>query len=667
MIDIQNLELQFGNKTIFDQINFQIPDGAKLAITGVNGAGKTTLFRCISGEEDGHRGKIIINGTHTIGYLPQDMNLLSEESLLGYFKKETGIDSMMDEMKKMEKYFGTCGNDDVKFNKMSDKYERVLHDFTIRGGYSFDAHVQKILNGLGFQKNDIKKKCSEFSGGWKMRIYLAKILLMRPDIMLLDEPTNHLDTESIEWLEQYLRKYEGTMIAISHDRMFLDNCITATAELSNGHIQIYSGNYSFFLKQSGIKKELLIKQKKEQDEWIEKTKRFIDRFRYKPTKASAVQSRVRQLEKTKIIVIEQKPKTVTLRFPTCTRSGLKAVELLNVSKKYNDNLVLDSIDLNVERGEKVALVGVNGSGKSTLSRLISKIEEPTHGKINIDKNIFTGFYAQESAQNVNYENTLWDEIQSIETKANDKEKRNLLGAFLFKNDDMSKQISVLSGGEKSRLALCKILLLPQNLLILDEPGNHLDMYTKEIFHRALIAYEGTLIIVSHDRFFLDNVANRIVEIHEHKLTSYMGNYSYFIKKRSENIEEFFPKRKKGSSKNVKRSNGNEHFKNDSYLLHDEAKKKTKDQKRIESEYRKKLFPYKEKLNKAEKELDALESKKKEIENDLCKPGIHSNSFKLTSLTRDLSDIKHTISIVFEEWELAQNELTEMKVRYPLDK
>jgi ATP-binding cassette subfamily F protein 3 len=644
MIEITDLTLQFGSKRIFDHLRWMIPYGKKVALTGVNGAGKTTLLRCILGQEDRYQGKIEIAGNPTIGFLPQELDVLSSDTLFDYIKRESGYESLMTQFLEAEALFQKHSQDEKKLSAIGTKYEHLLHRFQLLGGYEFESNVKKILSGLGFSQDDCFKKCTDFSGGWKMRIHLAKILFTSPDIMLLDEPTNHLDIASIEWLEQYLRSYEGTMIAISHDRMFLNHCIDKIAELTNCKIAEYPGNYDAYIQQSEQKKTELFQEKQRQDEWIENTTAFINRFRYQATKASAVQSRVKMLDKVERIQIDPPPKRISLRFPPCERSGLKSVELSSVTKKYDNQMVLDSIDLTIERGEKVALVGKNGAGKSTLSRLMSKTEEPTSGEVIWGKNVHVGFYAQESAQNVNYQKTVWEEIQSIDTKANDLEKRTLLGAFLFTQEDMYKSISVLSGGEKSRLALCKMLLQPHNLMILDEPGNHLDIYTKEIFQRALIAYDGTLVIVSHDRFFLDTIATRIVAIEDAKIHNYMGNYSYYIQKRKDLMT---------SSPTLNTTENSEK------TSKEEKPKKTKEQKRVESEFRKKIQPYKNRVYDMEMQYEKWELKKKEAEEMLCEKTIHENPQALMDATQQLRESQEEMEKVIQQWELAQKEYDEV--------
>ncbi len=658
MIEINDLTLQFGSKKIFDHVQWFVPAGIKIALTGVNGAGKTTLLRCILGQEDRYEGNIEIAGNPTIGFLPQELDVLSSDILFEYVKKESGYESLMIQFKEVESLFQKYSQDEKKLSTIGTKYEHLLHRFQLLGGYEFESNVKKILSGLGFSQEDYLKKCTEFSGGWKMRIHLAKILFTSPDIMLLDEPTNHLDIASIEWLEQYLRSYEGTMIAISHDRMFLNHCIDRIAELTNCKIAEYPGNYDAYIRQSEQKKAELLQEKQRQDEWIENTTTFINRFRYQATKASAVQSRIKMLDKVQRIEIDPPPKRISFRFPPCERSGLKSVEASSVTKKYADQVVLDSIDLTIERGEKIALVGRNGAGKSTLSRLLSKTEEPTSGKVIWGKNVHVSFYAQESAQNVSYEKTVWEEIQSIETKANDLEKRTLLGAFLFTQEDMSKPITVLSGGEKSRLALCKILLQPHNLMILDEPGNHLDIYTKEIFQRALVAYDGTLVIVSHDRFFLDQIATRIISIENKKVYNYLGNYSYFIQKK--NAQEAI-------NEDINSKNPSERTKTTTAIIekqNNECTKKSKEQKRLESEFRKRLQPYKDHVLKLESLCEELETKKAQAEKLLCDTSTHKDPEALKDATQEMKNADIALKKTIEEWEFAQKEYEELLIQQP---
>ena len=466
-----------------------------------------------------------------------------------------------------------------------------------------------------------------------MRILLASILLARPDIMLLDEPTNHLDTESMEWLESYLKEYPGTIIVISHDRFFLDKIATQIAELASRRIHIYKGNYSHYLQEKERRHAALRKEQELQKAQIKKIEEFVERFRYKATKASQVQSRVKMLEKFDAITLEAKTKTVTMKFPEGKKSAKEVVKVIDLSHSYGSLHVLNDFNFTLFRGDKIAFVGVNGSGKSTLSRLLSLTEEPSTGRIQYGNGVNMAFFSQESAQNLSYEKTIWEEVNSVPTKASDQEKRNLLGAFLFSGDDIYKTVSVLSGGEKSRLALLNIMLLDTNFLILDEPTNHLDLKTKDIFQDALINYSGTVAIVSHDRYFLDRLVNKVFELKEGGLHYYSGNYSYFIEKRAElgNVKEEDKDRPADK----------------------EQAFKSKEQKRLEAEERNRISKtknvWKKELAAVEHKIELLERKKGEHEAILCDPQTHKDAVKIKTINKELKDINSELEHSYNIW------------------
>lgn len=507
MIQLSDINLHFGERILYDNLNWQVPDGARVALVGNNGTGKTTLFRVLMGDIEPDSGSVIIPKRSNISYLAQDISeaLDPEMTLRRLFRTQEG------------------------------------HEFAARAG--------RVLKGLGFlthaHVNDVLERAvAEFSGGWKMRLQLAKVLLSLEgtpsDLLLLDEPTNHLDTESLEWLEGWLLSFRGTLITIAHDVRFLNKLCPLTAELSQRKITVWRGNYSYYKEESRKRMELLAAQKKAQEDHIEKTEAFIERFRYKATKAAQVQSRIKALEKIDVIELDEAPPSANFRFPETSPSGHEVARADKVSKIYPQNsgddiCVFSNVSFSITRGQKAALVGANGSGKSTLSRIISLTEAPTSGSVKLGFGVKCAFYLQESVQNLDYSKTVMEEISQYGAM-DAARKRDLLGAFLFRGDDIHKPIKVLSGGEKSRLALLKVLLQDSNFLILDEPTNHLDASTRQIFQRALLDYSGTILIVSHDRNFLDELADRVFEIREESLFDYPGNYSYFIEKRASQIK-----------------------------------------------------------------------------------------------------------------------------------
>ncbi|HUN54855.1 MAG TPA: ABC-F family ATP-binding cassette domain-containing protein [Smithella sp.] len=636
LIYFRNVNLSFLDKKLFDNINWTIHPRSRIGLVGENGTGKTTLFRALLDQVHLDSGTIEIpDRKHkTIGYLPQDLVELESVNLIEFLKHKSGITAWEESIKDLEHKISQVKQNTSGYSKLSQQYSDALAHFAAMDGYAFEARAKQVLKGFGFKEDDFARDCSLFSGGWKMRILLTSILLARPDIMLLDEPTNHLDTESMEWLESYLKDYPGTIIVISHDRFFLDKIALQIAELSACHIHIYKGNYSHYLSQKEIRHAALKKEMELQKAQIKKIEEFVERFRYKATKAAQVQSRVKMLEKFSAVTLEAKTKSVTMKFPEGKKSVKEVVKAIDLGHSYGSLTVFDHLNFTLFRGDKVAFVGVNGSGKSTLSRLLSLTEKPTHGSVKYGDHVNMAFFSQESSQNLNYENTIAEEINSVPTNASDQDKRNLLGAFLFSGDDIYKSISVLSGGEKSRLALLKIMLLDTNFLILDEPTNHLDLKTKDIFQNALINYHGTVAIVSHDRYFLDNLVNKVFELKDGAINDYHGNYSYFIEKRSLTATP-------NPDENVSRP-----------LLKDQAFK-TKERKRLEAEERNKTYKVRAALEKdlkaVETKIALLEAEKSGHETALCDPQTHRDSARIKNINVELKRINTELEHSYKIW------------------
>ncbi len=646
MIYFRNVNLSFLEKKLFDNINWTIHSRSRIGLVGENGTGKTTLFRALLDQVHLDSGTIEIpDRKHkTIGYLPQDLVELESVNLIEFLKQKSGIAALEKSIKDMEHKISQVKQNTSGYSKLSQQYSDALAHFAVMDGYAFEARAKQVLKGFGFKEDDFARDCTLFSGGWKMRILLTSILLARPDIMLLDEPTNHLDTESMEWLESYLKDYPGTIIVISHDRFFLDKIALQIAELSAYHIHIYKGNYSHYLSQKEIRHAALKKEMELQKAQIKRIEEFVERFRYKATKAAQVQSRIKMLEKFSAVTLEATTKSVTMKFPEGKKSAKEVVKAIDLGHSYGSLNVFNNLNFTLFRGDKVAFVGVNGSGKSTLSRLLSLSEQPSRGSVKYGDSVNMAFFSQESSQNLKYENTIREEIDSVPTHASDQEKRNLLGSFLFSGDDIFKSISVLSGGEKSRLALLKIMLLDTNFLILDEPTNHLDLKTKDIFQNALVNYHGTVAIVSHDRYFLDNLVNKVFELKDGTINDYNGNYSYFIEKRNqavtptpdENISQPLPK--------------------------DQAFK-TKERKRLEAEERNKTYKsraaFEKDLSAVEKKIASLEAKKSGHETSLCDPQTHRDSVKIKTINLELKDINAELERSYNIWTELHAKLEEL--------
>jgi ATP-binding cassette subfamily F protein 3 len=649
VIYFRSVSLSFLDKKLFDNINWIIHPKSRIGLVGDNGTGKTTLFRAILEQVHLDSGIIDIPNRKqkTIGYLPQDLVELESIALIEFLKRKSGIAALEESIKDLEHQISQAKQHTAEYKKLSQEYSDALAHFSALDGYAFEARAKQVLKGFGFKESDFTQSCALFSGGWKMRILLASILLAKPDIMLLDEPTNHLDTESMEWLESYLKNYTGTIIAVSHDRFFLDKIAVQIAELSSCNIHIYKGNYSYYLTEKDRRHAALKKEMELQKAQIKKIEEFVERFRYKATKASQVQSRIKMLEKFSAVTLEAKAKSVTMKFPEGKKSAKEVVKAIDLGHNYGSLNVFGNLNFTLFRGDKVAFVGVNGSGKSTLSRLLSLSEQPSSGSVKYGDGVNMAFFSQESSQNLNYEKTIWEEINSVLTHASDQEKRNLLGTFLFSGDDIHKPVSVLSGGEKSRLALLKIMLLDTNFLILDEPTNHLDLKTKDIFQNALINYHGTVAIVSHDRYFLDHLVNKVFELKDGSINDYHGNYTYFIEKRGQTD---LPQKE-----NVKTSEQN-------------AKEnvfKTKEQKRQEAEERNKLAKIKNACKKEliaiEQKIELLEAKKTQHETALCDPQTHKDSVKIKTINIELKNITAELERSYNIWTELNSKLEQLTV------
>ena len=647
MIYFRSVSLSFLDKKLFDNINWTIHPKSRIGLVGDNGTGKTTLFRAILEQVHLDSGIIYIPNRKqkTIGYLPQDLVELESIALIDFLKRKSGIAALEKSIKDLEHQISQAIQNTSEYKNLCQNYSDATANFAALDGYAFESRAKQVLKGFGFKESDFSQNCDLFSGGWKMRILLTSILLAKPDIMLLDEPTNHLDTESMEWLESYLKNYTGTIITVSHDRFFLDKIALQIAELSSCNIHIYKGNYSYYLTEKDRRHAALKKEMELQKAQIKKIEEFVERFRYKASKASQVQSRVKMLEKFSAVTLEAKSKSVTMKFPEGKKSAKEVVKAIDLGHNYGSLNVFGNLNFTLFRGDKVAFVGVNGSGKSTLSRLLSLSEKPSHGTVKYGDGVNMAFFSQESSQNLNYENTIWEEINSVPTHASDQEKRNLLGTFLFSGDDIHKPVSVLSGGEKSRLALLNIMLLDTNFLILDEPTNHLDLKTKDIFQNALINYHGTVAIVSHDRYFLDHLVNKVFELKDGSINDYHGNYTYFIEKR-------------GQTDLTQKENVNTSEQNAK-----ESAFKTKEQKRQEAEERNKLAKIKnackKELTAVEQKIELLEAKKMQHETVLCDPQTHRDAVKIKAINIELKIITAELELSYITWTELNSKLEQL--------
>ncbi len=529
MIQLANLHKSFGDRVLFEDVSWHLQRRDRVGLTGPNGAGKTTLLRMLAGLDEPDKGQIVRPSNLTIGYLPQDgldhsgRTLLDEASLA--FEPLLQVKA---ELHELEHQLADTTLPQEAHERALVRYSELQERFRAEDGYGIDLKVATVLRGLGFSDEDYGRPTETFSGGWQMRIALAKLLLARPGLLLLDEPTNHLDLEARNWLEEYLNDYPHAVILVSHDRFFLDAVVTRIAEVNLRTLTDYPGSYSAYLTERDARLERLRDAKRRQDEEVARVKAFIDRFRYQATKASQVQSRIKLLEKVVPIEVPPERKKVHFTFPPCPKSGRMVLELKHVAKAYGTKVVFRDVSLHIERGDRIALIGPNGAGKSTLMRMLSGVEAADHGTRTEGHQVVMQYFAQDEATRMDPALTVYETLESGSPLTMVPMIRNILGGFLFSGDDIYKKAGVLSGGERTRLAVARMLLRPANLLLLDEPTNHLDLDSKDVLLDALIDYGGTLIFVSHDRYFVDRLANKVIEIGHGEALTYPGNYEEFL-------------------------------------------------------------------------------------------------------------------------------------------
>ena len=533
MVSVNQVAVQFGGFELFGGISFQINQRDRIGLVGKNGAGKTTLLKLIKGIIVPERGEVVVPDDLSIGYLPQQMvhrngKTVMDETLSAFSE----VLDLEREIEKVNHQLATREDHESEdYLRLISRLSEATERYQLIGGGNIHAEVERTLGGLGFEPSDLHRMTSEFSGGWRMRIELAKLLLRKPGLFLLDEPTNHLDIESIQWLEEFLSTYSGAVMLISHDRAFLDNITNRTIEISLGKAYDYQASYSKYVELRKERREQQMAAYRNQQKMIDDTEQFIERFRYKATKAVQVQSRIKQLEKIDLIEVEEEDVgTINVRFAPAPRAGSIVAEIKNVSKSYESKTVLENVNLILERNEKVAFVGRNGEGKTTLSRILVG-ELAFDGELKKGHNVSTGYFAQNQDELLDNEKTVFQTIDDIATGDIRTRIRSILGAFLFSGDTVDKKVKVLSGGERSRLAIAKLLLEPYNLLVLDEPTNHLDMHSKDVLKQALVQYDGTLVIVSHDREFLDGLIGKVYEFKNRKIKEHIGGIYDFLKKK----------------------------------------------------------------------------------------------------------------------------------------
>jgi len=662
MLQLMNVTLSFGGQQIFRDLSWHLRKGDRVGLVGPNGAGKTTLFRLVTGQLEPDKGLVQRGRALTIGYLPQEGIEVTGRTL--FAETRGALPQLEDIQTELAEIHAALekGGEGEEHDELLARYGELQHRFEELDGFRADAEVAKVLTGLGFHEDQFEHSTETFSGGWQMRIALAKLLLQQPDVLLLDEPTNHLDLDSLLWLEGYLRAYPGSIVVISHDRAFLDRMVTRIAVLHRWMLTEYVGNYSAFEKHFEKEVEAYQKAYEEQQAEIERVKKFIDTSRYTARKASQVQSRVKQLEKMERLDPPQAtPKGVRFHFPAAQRSGRVVLELHAVKKQYGELEVFHDLDLIIERGDRIALVGVNGAGKSTLSRILSGVEDQTAGERRLGYNVTLDYYAQQQAERLQGDNTVYQEIARGARMELVPELRTLLGAFLFSGDAIEKRVSVLSGGEKSRLALAKMLLQPSNFLILDEPTNHLDIRTKDVLREALLQFGGTFVIISHDRYFLTGLVNKVLEMREGQLTVYPGSFEEFLawKERQDASDTPRPAMNGASSETKTQSlqpaPADQQAVADVLAVIADAKRgkmSYEQQKAARAERQKR----EKRLAELEKRISVTEERKKELEEMMADGAVFSDPQQARVLSTEYEALKQDLEGHYADWSQLAEEM-----------
>lgn len=642
MLQLKDVVKQFADQVVLRHVDWHVRPSDRVGLCGENGAGKTTLLRLLAGQSEVDSGKVQLARGTTIGYLPQEG--LEHRGRDLFTEVRSALEELLSveaELNQLEDHISReAGQAEL------DRYSELQEIFRQRGGYTMEAEIGRVLKGLGFAEEDWCKPCEHFSGGWQMRIALAKLLLQKPNLLLLDEPTNHLDLPARDWLEGYLAAYPFAVILVSHDRFFLDQVVSRIVEVWHGKLTDYPGNYSRYLTARDERVAALRDAKSRQDEEVARLEAFINKFRYNANKAALVQSRVKQLDKIERIELPPERKKIGFSFPAPPKSGQLSIALSGVAHGYDQKTVVEDVDLSVARGERIALVGANGAGKSTLMRLLAGVETPLQGEREEGHNLVMAYFAQDQARTLDAKLTVLEQITKAAPFDMVPKVRNLLGAFLFHGDDVHKRVSVLSGGERNRLALAILLLEPANLLLLDEPTNHLDLASKEVLLQALKGYQGTLVFVSHDRYFVDALASRVVEVAGHRATSYLGNYGDFLRSKSgEGDGSHSTLRVEQAAK--KAAAAPEQEKASRVESHAERKAARREEQKRQKE-----------LAKVEERIEVLEQELVELTTAMQDPSMAVDHAKLSPLIDKHADLQSALDDCLERWEVLQELLAE---------
>ena len=647
MLFINNLDIRYGDKHLFSNVSARINDNDRIGLVGVNGAGKSTLLKVISGIAETDPGVVNRPKRFSVAYLPQEATALDTGRTI-YQEAENGFAEalvLQQELAEVNRQLVEASPGNEAFSIMLQRQGELQHRLERIDIFRMQSQIEKVLMGLGFSVADFERPSSSLSGGWLMRLMLAKLLLAMPDLLLLDEPTNHLDLDSLTWLENFLQTFGGGLVIISHDRTFLDQVTSITWELSLGRLTVFRGNYSKYLADKEIRMQVERAAYANQQAQIRQTMRFVQRFRAKSTKAKQVQSRLKQLSRMERIKLADTEQEVSFYFPPAAPSGRLALETESLCKFYNDKKIFDNVAFQLQRGDKMAVVGVNGAGKSTLMRILAGLEKYDAGQVKFGHNVRISYFGQHQAQELTPDLTALQTLAAVAGDMAVTEIRSLLGAFLFRGEEVDKKVQVLSGGEKSRLALAKMIVQPANLLLLDEPTNHLDMSSQEVLQEAMAQYDGTIIIVSHNRHFVNRFINKVLEIKAGHATLFEGNIEDYLYK----LEQFLQGEVANLSEEDRSAMNRQPLKQ-------KRKAARQEQARIRQEKSRQLTPLKKEEEKAEVEIESLEKRKKELEKLMAEPQLYQDQEKFADCTREYKTLERRLERSYHKWEKIQAEI-----------
>jgi len=658
MISIKHLDIRYGEKHLFRNISARIHPANRIGLVGVNGTGKSTLLKILTGITETDPGIVKCAKSFSVSYLPQEPDILVSDKSL-YEEAQTAFDVLLElqhELNDLHDRMAEIPPESTEFEKLIQRQGEIQELLDNSSIYSIRAQIEKVLTGLGFSQSDMQVPVSSFSGGWIMRLMLAKLLLEAPSLLLLDEPTNHLDLQSLTWVEEFLTSYSGAMVIISHDRAFLDKITHMTWELSLGRLTAYKGNYSFYRKEKKERRRIERAAYNNQQAQIRQTTRFVERFRAKSTKAKQVQSRVKQLEKMELIELEEAEQTIRFSFPPAPPSGRDVLQIDSISKSFDGKEVFSGVELGLQRGDKVAVVGVNGAGKSTFLKIIDSQISPDEGHVRYGSGVKRSYFGQHQAQELSGELTALETISLGGEDMTITQMRSLLGAFLLRGEEVDKKVAVLSGGEKSRLALAKMIASPANLMLLDEPTNHLDMSSQEILQEAMNQYDGTILVVSHNRFFVDSFVNKVLEVKDSRVTLYEGNVAEYLERLSKEAEKI---REEQAEKTDRVEAKNTSVSSSLAGLSRKEQRKLEAIKRQERSRR--IGPLKKQLNEAVELVEKFEAKKDELEQQMANPELYKDEATWAAVSKEYNDCKRRLERWESRWEEVQLRIDEIDV------